>query len=917
MSATSKQPSSIPFMSVAVLVVAAVIVLLILTPSGVWRSTQDNAVYTGFDPNLLHIDRRGSGTSEGAVEVSARVIRLTAVAFSNPTIHLISSELDYNVKLDVHVIQAQGNALPLLVKVWNSRKRTEFSFLFGPPPDHQLTATTTVGNTTTRQEKLGPYDPAQPYRLELSLDRRSGALHTRFRPRDLPPEGVAVILEGAATESASRELHSVGIPGVEAGERHVFGGVVRLASGRGWYKLVLDWLDQDGRKVGSANDWRPSAEISGWTKREFTATAPRNAAFARMVLGAGPGTKYLMTDLYVRKGSGAGTNIVPNGDFRSGGAGWKIVGGNVRPEETLKVIRFSAPPRVTVATSREAPSLFLDLPVALTIASSAVSGWATTEVENYELRLPSQAALPARVRDARITILLTALLTASLVLCSARAPSWVIILKEKAFPFCTTQEQPVFQLQTLLILFGAFASFLLFNALLFNLGYHTYDLISGKIWAYVTTRYGVTDLYSLPSTITPAETWGGEPYAPAIFPYGPVMAYIFAGIGWICRLFLADPQGLRLDTFQLGLAIKSTNVVFALADGVLIYLILRRLQASRRTSSITAALFIFNPAVWFVMSVWGQTHTISLFFALAAIWSAEKGYLVSAWSALAAGALTRPQMLVPSLLLSLVFLRKFPLNKNAHAISWAIIFVFLALAPFTIAYGPSLPLDVLRGVARTQNPTNPEVGAYFYSSLHALNLWPLVSKWSRGVSGLDRFFFPSSDGLVGPLTYAALSNILVGSILLILGAAVLLKRGLNTNGGYLPVVALGTLTLLLFRTGIADHHFVLALPFVILSRPYLSPVAFGVILGTLTLNTLVSTFGDLGTAISRVGYLMPALYHENNPITRLFMDLMNADLAITLGSLENLGAFLWLAVSTSRRTLAEKPNCGAVGKESR
>ena len=39
---------------------------------------------------------------------------------------------------------------------------------------------------------------------------------------------------------------------------------------------------------------------------------------------------------------------------------------------------------------------------------------------------------------------------------------------------------------------------------------------------------------------------------------------------------------------------------------------------------IAAGLFLFNPAVWFSMSVWGQTHVFSLFLVLLAVLLAEK-----------------------------------------------------------------------------------------------------------------------------------------------------------------------------------------------------------------------------------------------------------------------------------------------------
>src|SRR6185437_2921287 len=113
------------------------------------------------------------------------------------------------------------------------------------------------------------------------------------------------------------------------------------------------------------------------------------------------------------------------------------------------------------------------------------------------------------------------------------------------------------------------------------------------------------------------------------------------------------------DSRSVEYFIKAVNVLFGLADGAFIYAILRLIGATRRWSLIAAALFLFNPAVWFSMSVWGQTHVISLFFVLAAVWFAEKHLPVWAWLALTAALLTRPQMIVFGLVLGLVFIRKF------------------------------------------------------------------------------------------------------------------------------------------------------------------------------------------------------------------------------------------------------------------
>jgi Gpi18-like mannosyltransferase len=64
------------------------------------------------------------------------------------------------------------------------------------------------------------------------------------------------------------------------------------------------------------------------------------------------------------------------------------------------------------------------------------------------------------------------------------------------------------------------------------------------------------------------------------------------------------------------------------------------MRMSERWSLVVSALFLFNPAVWFSMSIWGQTHVFSLFLVLAAILFAERRMPFWAWFALASACLT-------------------------------------------------------------------------------------------------------------------------------------------------------------------------------------------------------------------------------------------------------------------------------------
>src|SRR5207245_7702705 len=121
------------------------------------------------------------------------------------------------------------------------------------------------------------------------------------------------------------------------------------------------------------------------------------------------------------------------------------------------------------------------------------------------------------------------------------------------------------------------------------------------------------DLVHRPFLVPASAVTSGIPWHAASFPYALTKAYYYLGLGWLYQLLLSPPGRPMIDTFQFEFLVKVSNVVFALADGLLMYLILRRIGV--RSNQVAGALivFLFNPALWFIMSVWGSTETVSLF----------------------------------------------------------------------------------------------------------------------------------------------------------------------------------------------------------------------------------------------------------------------------------------------------------------
>lgn len=643
-------------------------------------------------------------------------------------------------------------------------------------------------------------------------------------------------------------------------------------------------------------------------------------------------------------------NLISAETIGTGGTGPTLVGGAAFGSTILGRYRLGTPYNVAIlidksigrittsvagndgvkgeasVDSQHFPLIFRNVQLSLTASTSAGAGTSHTVLRNYSLTLPHQRWWALKVDDPKAEAVLVGLALAGVLLAAiaiARRFRGFVLARGTKPPKPTPLPHPApertrGELQpappqisgrgrVLMMIIGAIGLYLIGNAFLLPLGGHPFDMGGQKVYAYVARAYGPAQLYYLPNVVSVAKIWNGVPYIEAAFPYGPVTAYLSTAVGWLSSLLLAGGGSFSLNSIQLEYVIKAMNVLFGLGDAALIYLILRQLRVSERWSLISGGLFLFNPAVWFSMSVWGQTHVFSLFFVLAAVLLAEKHMPVWAWIALTAGCLTRPQMVVFALLLGIVFLRKFSWQENLSALSWTVVVTFLALVPLTLATSPSLPVDIMLNNFRVQ-----EAGGNLPSlttvSQGAYSIWPLVTYFQHGTSGLQRVFTPSSGLLVGGLTYQRLSQVLTVTALLILAGALLVKRrAIERTGAYLPFVALGIASFVMLLTGIVSTHFLLALPFLLLCRRWMGNVAYFYVAAIWTVTTLVPMYGDMGIVMTSQDY--PLLARANNHVTQFFVDLYASDRFITVAVVANICAVIWLAWLTYRPALSARKAC--------
>jgi hypothetical protein len=353
------------------------------------------------------------------------------------------------------------------------------------------------------------------------------------------------------------------------------------------------------------------------------------------------------------------------------------------------------------------------------------------------------------------------------------------------------------------------------------------------------------------------------------------------------RLLLSPPGPPMLDTYHLEFLLKAANVLFGLADGLLIYLLLLKLGLRQRTAIIAASIFLLNPAVLFVMSVWGGTETVSLFFVLLSIWFAERNRAFYAWLALTAAAFTRPQMLVIAFILGLVYLRKFRIKENTVAIAGTVVIFFVFLSPFALAISPSLPVDYVTRTLAYHVGNSQADPAYLAVSAGAYSFWTLPLQFLGGQHGVGRMWHPPSDALFRSLTYAQISAIVSIISLLVAGAFVVLRRRLLA-AYYFPVLAFGMLAWLVLGTNVVSRYFVYGLVLVILCRQSIkAPLYYGSV-ALLTAVTFLTSFGHFTFDVLGYGNPSHPLYPAEGGLSAHVLALFFWDRLITLGTLGNM-----------------------------
>jgi Gpi18-like mannosyltransferase len=140
-------------------------------------------------------------------------------------------------------------------------------------------------------------------------------------------------------------------------------------------------------------------------------------------------------------------------------------------------------------------------------------------------------------------------------------------------------------------------------------------------WARLTQAHGVTRIYHGTGV-----------------DYGPLAVYL---LGAAARVEAHLPGALRGGDGALIALIKLPAIVADVVAAALLAWALGRRAGKDRVlggvALIACAVYLFNPAVWYVTAYWGQTDSVYILFVLATVVALDRGAVVPAWLAYTAG----------------------------------------------------------------------------------------------------------------------------------------------------------------------------------------------------------------------------------------------------------------------------------------
>ncbi len=268
---------------------------------------------------------------------------------------------------------------------------------------------------------------------------------------------------------------------------------------------------------------------------------------------------------------------------------------------------------------------------------------------------------------------------------------------------------------------------------------------------------------------------------------------------------------------------KLTSIFADLGIAVLIYALARKVYSvSHSTGLSAAAVFLFNPAVFYNSALWGQMESPPIFLVMLSIWLFLTHRPIKGHAAFAAALLFKQSSLIfiPLILLLSVF--KAGWKKTGLGLLVSLVLFFLAYLPFipgslNFSATVSYPFSVYINRIEVGSGSN-------YISDHAFNLWALFTHLEKIPDSLI-VFSDLSANTVGKIVFMVLSGWYISKYLLS-----------RSTRDLLSLFGLISFCAFMVLTRMHERYLAPALPFLALvsaSKPQLRPVFILVSVGHL------------------------------------------------------------------------------------
>ena len=157
-------------------------VSVILVPAEIWHHPSYDAIYHGFDPNLVYTNTEGPSASTGTVNVTSDSILIESPPNSQPTVTLLTTPLSFQVYFLASFQSIAQNATPLTAGIWSPEESAGYFVVFGGGSNRTITAealsngtvgTSLVGGRAAEIEELGTYSEMDRLLVAITVDRQS------------------------------------------------------------------------------------------------------------------------------------------------------------------------------------------------------------------------------------------------------------------------------------------------------------------------------------------------------------------------------------------------------------------------------------------------------------------------------------------------------------------------------------------------------------------------------------------------------------------------------------------------------------------------------------------------------------------------------------------------------------------------